>query len=145
MKKVLSTCAPGPYLFGNGHDNPPTMQWCNAHIAPIGSETCGRAAVTLDTEHPWYGATATLYYPSDSYAYVVIGGSASGKTLYFARVRDDSKGSLSDGRTYTSAEALELFDPRSAMKLRKNSPYESYGPDRNMFIGPARTYLAREV
>lgn len=145
MKTIVSTCAPGPLLFENGFDKAATRQWCNAHINFIGSPVCKRAAITVDTEHPMYGRPATLHYPSDSYPYVVVGGSKSGQTLVFARVRGEAP--QGEGRDFTSQEALDLVDYRSAMRLRASGgdKHNRYGPDRNMIVGYARYYNAREL
>jgi len=139
MKTILSTCAPGPYLFENGFDKPATRQWCNAHLSMVGSPQCERQAIVVDTEHPMYGTLATLVYPSDRYPYVVVGGSKSGSTLYFAPV--ETLG-FENGHWYTRDEALAHARPERAMTLRLR---KRTGTFENMSMGSARTYLAREV
>lgn len=144
MKTIVSTCAPGPYLFRpvgiDGAEDEPFDRWCNAHIAPLSSNVCKRAQVVIDTEHPMYGTLATLVYPSDRYPYVVVGGSAGGKTLHFARVENLSGTEAVVNRDF----ALKNYRTSYIMTLRqsKNNP-NRYGD--SMFLGSARYYLAREV
>ena len=137
MKTTYSTCF-GPKL-------PDGDIWCNVHLHVVTPGEPNKHDIIEDTQHPMYGTLATLQYPSDSYPFVVIGGSASGKTLYFAPILTRTDGNvtrMSLGYRLAAGEfALDNYNPEMARTYRR-SRYNSKVYGERMFIGSARRHLA---
>ncbi len=135
----IVTCY-GPVITQD--DLPVGTIWCNSHLHLVKPGEKNKHDIVLDTDHPEYGLLATLQYPSDSYPFVVIGGSKSGKTLYFAPVEPPSHSGNRD--TIDREYALARCDPQRARILRRSSKGPLLYGD-NMFIGSAVYYRSREL
>jgi hypothetical protein len=122
-------------------DFPDGAIWCNRHLHVVAPGEPNKYAITMDTDHPKYGIGATLHYPSDSYPLVVVGGSKSGKTLYFARVRVNRP---MGERVYLERdELLANMDTTNIIVARSRLGDSRYGD--NIMLGWASYYLSREV
>lgn len=122
-------------------DFPDGSFWCNRHLHVVEPGKPNKYALVLDTDHPKYGIGATLHYPSDSYPLVVVGGSKSGKTLYFARVRVNAP---MGERVYFDREyLLANADLSDIIVARSRLGDSRYGD--NITLGWASFYLSREV
>jgi hypothetical protein len=139
MKTTIIPCV-GPALTGPDFVTPGTF-WCNRHLHVVNPTQPNKYAIVIDTDHPKYGIGATLHYPSDSYPLVVVGGSKSGKTLYFARVRVNRP---MGERVYLERdELLANMDTTNIIVARSRLGDSRYGD--NIMLGWASYYLSREV
>jgi hypothetical protein len=138
MKTTIVPCI-GPALTGMDFED--GTFWCNRHLHVVRPGQPNRHAIVVDTDYPLYGTGATLNYPSDSYPLVVVGGSKSGKTLYFARV--NVRGAYGKRTFFERQELLDNMDLTNIIVARSRLGDSRYSD--NIVLGWASYYQSREV
>ena len=139
---LIPSCTLGATLTFEAGDpapdgvEPGSYRWCNTHLAVGTAQHVAKHAITVDPAHPLYGTPVTLQYPSDSYGFVVIGGSKSGHRLFVAPI--DSPNDLA---ITSKAEALawHRLTGIRVISRKANGWYGEYS------LGVARNHRSREL
>lgn len=141
MQTTVSPCIGAP-LHGEDFPVEGTF-WCNRHLHVVVPGEPNQYAIVIDTDHPEYGRGATLHYPSDSYPLVVVGGSKSGKTLYFARV--NVRAPMGERVYVEGPDLIENADLSNIIVARAKLPRPDARYGDNITLGWASFYQSREL